>query len=159
MTLTSGLVFNSPSFWRARPCIDIPFVFRANERSIRSFQKPAVCKPYECSNSALEYCSFRKHLFWFLVAAAEIIHWKSRLSSCVFCFVFKRRDSSVGIATGYGLDDRGIGVRVPVGSRIFSSPQRPYRHWGPLSLLSNGYRGLFPRFKATGAWSWPLTSN
>jgi hypothetical protein len=26
--------------------------------------------------------------------------------------------SAVGIATGYGLDDRGVGVRVPVGSRI-----------------------------------------
>jgi hypothetical protein len=25
-----------------------------------------------------------------------------------------------GIATGYGLDDRGVGVRVPVGSRIFT---------------------------------------
>jgi hypothetical protein len=25
------------------------------------------------------------------------------------------RDSSVGTATGYGLDDRGVGVRVPVG--------------------------------------------
>jgi hypothetical protein len=50
-------------------------------------------------------------------------------------------DSVVGIATGYGLDDRGIGVRVPVGSRIFSFPQRPDRLWGPPSLLSNGYRG------------------
>jgi hypothetical protein len=29
--------------------------------------------------------------------------------------------------TGYGLDDRGVGVRVPVGSRIFSSPRRPER--------------------------------
>jgi hypothetical protein len=35
------------------------------------------------------------------------------------------RDSAVGIATGYGLDDQGVGVRVPVGSRIFSSPRRP----------------------------------
>jgi hypothetical protein len=26
--------------------------------------------------------------------------------------------SSVGIATGYGLDDRGEGVRVPIGARI-----------------------------------------
>jgi hypothetical protein len=25
------------------------------------------------------------------------------------------RDSTVGIATGYGLDDRVVGVRVPVG--------------------------------------------
>jgi hypothetical protein len=29
--------------------------------------------------------------------------------------------------TGYGLDDRGVGVRVPVGSRIFSSPRRSDR--------------------------------
>jgi hypothetical protein len=53
------------------------------------------------------------------------------------------RDSSVGIATGYGVDDRGVGVRVPVGSRIFSSPSRPDRLWGLPSLLSNEYRGLF----------------
>jgi hypothetical protein len=38
---------------------------------------------------------------------------------------FGSRDSAVGIATSYGLDDRGVGVRVPVGSRIFSSPDRP----------------------------------
>jgi hypothetical protein len=31
----------------------------------------------------------------------------------------------VGIATGYGLDDRGVGSRVPVGSRMFSTSSRP----------------------------------
>jgi hypothetical protein len=49
-----------------------------------------------------------------------------------------------GIATGYGLNDRGVGVRVPVGPRIFCSPQRPDRLWGPSSLLPNGYQGPFP---------------
>jgi glutamine synthetase len=34
------------------------------------------------------------------------------------------RDSVVNIATSYGLDDRGIGVRVPVVSKIVSSPNR-----------------------------------
>jgi hypothetical protein len=57
----------------------------------------------------------------------------------------KSRDSSVGIATSYGLDDRGVGVRVPVGTRIFFFPRRPGRLWGPPSFLYNGYRGPFPR--------------
>jgi hypothetical protein len=55
------------------------------------------------------------------------------------------RDSVIGIATGYGLDDRGVGVRVPVGPRTFSSACHPDRLWDPPSPLSNGYRGLFPR--------------
>jgi hypothetical protein len=55
------------------------------------------------------------------------------------------RDSVVGIATGYSLEDRGFGVRVPVASRIFSSPRRRERFWGPPSLLSIGYRGPSPR--------------
>jgi hypothetical protein len=54
-------------------------------------------------------------------------------------------DSSVGIATGYGLDDRGVGVRVPVESRSFSSPLCPDQFEGPSSLPPNGYGGLFPR--------------
>jgi hypothetical protein len=47
-------------------------------------------------------------------------------------------DSAVGIATDYGLDGRGVGVRVLVGARIFYSPRRPDRFWSPFSLLSNG---------------------
>jgi hypothetical protein len=39
--------------------------------------------------------------------------------------------SVVGIATGYGLDDRGIG--------IVSSRNRLDRLWGPPNLLSSGY--------------------
>jgi hypothetical protein len=68
-------------------------------------------------------------------------------------------DSVVGITTGYGLDDWGVGVRVPVGSRIFSSPRLPDRLWGPPNLLSNGYRDSFPGGKAARAWNWPLTSS
>jgi hypothetical protein len=59
--------------------------------------------------------------------------------------VFLTFYSIVGIATGYRLDDGGVGVRVPVGSRIFSSLHRPDWLWGPPSLLFNGYWGLFLR--------------
>jgi hypothetical protein len=31
----------------------------------------------------------------------------------------------IGTATGNGLDGRGVGVGVPVGARIFSSPRHP----------------------------------
>jgi hypothetical protein len=41
---------------------------------------------------------------------------------------------------------------------IFSSPPRPDRLWDPTSQLSNGYQGLIPWGKATGAWSWPVNS-
>jgi hypothetical protein len=37
----------------------------------------------------------------------------------------RSRDSAVDIATRYGLDDRGVGVRVLVGSRIFYSSHCP----------------------------------
>jgi hypothetical protein len=35
------------------------------------------------------------------------------------------RDSIVSIATGYGLDDRGVGVLVPVMARFNSTASRP----------------------------------
>ena len=63
------------------------------------------------------------------------------------------RDSSVGIAIRYGMDDPGIESRWG-GGEIFST--RPDPPWGPPSLLYNGYR-LFPEVKAAGAWCWPAT--
>jgi hypothetical protein len=52
------------------------------------------------------------------------------------------RDSSVGIATRYGMDDRGSNSGV---GEIFRT--RPDRPWGPPSLPYNGYWVPFPGIK------------
>jgi hypothetical protein len=74
----------------------------------------------------------------------------------IFSYSLKFWGSSVGIAAGYGLDDR---VSNPGGGwEIFSSPPRRDQLLCPLSLLSNGYWCSFLWGKAAGGWSWPLTS-
>jgi hypothetical protein len=63
--------------------------------------------------------------------------WRMCLSR-LYCLTSQsggRRDSSVGIDTDCRLDDRGVGVRVSVRSRIFSSSRHPDRLWGPPNLL------------------------
>jgi hypothetical protein len=57
-------------------------------------------------------------------------------------------DSSVGIATAYGLGGPGS---IADRTRLFSTSQRPDRLQGPPSLLSNGYRGHFSGAKAAEA--------
>jgi len=63
----------------------------------------------------------------------------------IIILVIVGRDSSVGIATNYGLDGPGIESRW--GSEIFCI--RPDRRWGPPSLLNNLYR-VFPGVKRPG---------
>jgi hypothetical protein len=48
-------------------------------------------------------------------------------TKCCMCGVEQIISSSVCRATSYGLDDRGVGFRVPVGSRnfLFSTSSRP----------------------------------
>jgi hypothetical protein len=55
--------------------------------------------------------------------------------------IFPSLYQRAGIAQGYGPDDQGVGVRVPVGVRIFTSTCRPDPRWGPPSFISNGYGG------------------
>jgi hypothetical protein len=64
----------------------------------------------------------------------------------------KSRDSLVGIALGYGLDDRGSRVRFPEGDRNFSLHHRVQNGSGahPASY-PRGTRGSFSGGKAAGA--------
>jgi len=63
-----------------------------------------------------------------------------------------RRDNSVSVATRLRAGDPGF---VP--GRCWHFFQLATASlWGAPSLLSNGYWGTGS--KATGAWSWPLTS-
>jgi hypothetical protein len=55
--------------------------------------------------------------------------------------MLKSRGSAVGIATGWTTEE----------SRIFTSPCRPDRFWGPPSHLSSGYRGLFSSTELGGS--------
>jgi hypothetical protein len=68
-------------------------------------------------------------------------------------FVFlKSCDSSVGIALGYGLDDRGSRVRVPAGAGNFFLHHSVQNGSGahPASYPM-GTRGSFPGGKRAGA--------
>jgi hypothetical protein len=61
-------------------------------------------------------------------------------------------DNSVGIATGYGLDDRMIGVRFPAEAKNFFLRQRLHTGSGahPVSYPM-GTVGSFPGGKAAGS--------
>jgi hypothetical protein len=65
--------------------------------------------------------------------------------------LFESRDSAVGIATGYGLDYQGVGVRVPVGQEflllhVVQTGSRVHPTSYPM-----GTNGPFPGGKAAGA--------
>jgi hypothetical protein len=60
----------------------------------------------------------------------------------LYVALLRSQDSAVGIATGYGLHDRGVRILVPVGSRILFSmssglalgPSQPPIQWVPGAL-------------------------
>jgi hypothetical protein len=68
-----------------------------------------------------------------------------------YYFEHGSRNSSVGIATGHGLDDRGVGVRVPVEVR-FSQLHIVQTGCGAHPASSTmGTEGSFSKSKAAGA--------
>jgi hypothetical protein len=82
-----------------------------------------------------------------IYSSVQVVH---QISVPRFC-----RESSVGIATGYGLEGRRVVIRAPVETRI-SLITVVQTDSG--ALLSNGHQGLFHGGNAAGAWHWPPTS-
>jgi hypothetical protein len=72
-------------------------------------------------------------------------------------FSIKSHDSSVSIALGYGLDDRGSWVRFPAGAGNFFH-HRVQNGSGAHPAYPMGTRGSCSGGKAAGAWSWQLIS-
>jgi hypothetical protein len=64
--------------------------------------------------------------------------------------LYKSRDSSVGIALGYGLDDRGSGVRFPSGAGNFSLHRVQNGSGAHPASYPMGTGGSFPGGKAAG---------
>jgi hypothetical protein len=61
------------------------------------------------------------------------------------------RDSSVGIATGYGLEGRAVGVRVPSPLHVVQTDSEADPASNPI-----GTGGSLPGGKSAGAWSWAM---
>jgi hypothetical protein len=64
--------------------------------------------------------------------------------------LLRTRNSVVNTATGYRLNGRKVGVRVPVRSRIFLFFMSSRPALRSIQSLSNGYRDLFSGVKRTG---------
>jgi hypothetical protein len=146
--------------WHINPGSDYRRLRNIKPSHLLSSTDTFICFPCFITNDRRVWCHLSSCPFLFFYSAPTIFkQWTdapktlyhiivSHINAVMFDSlpsVMRSRDSVVGIAKACGLDDRGVGVRAPVGSRIFSPPRRPDRHWGPSSLLSNAYRGLFPR--------------
>jgi hypothetical protein len=90
------------------------------------------------------------HLWNYIVSESRRPQYYAKVYHWVYCLLPARsRDSAVGIVTGYWLDNWGVGVRVPVRSRIFSMSSSPVL--GPTQPPIQWVRGVvFPRVKRPG---------
>jgi hypothetical protein len=101
--------------------------------------------PPSCRSNAVRIPRLSHNRFQIISNSAVVLPFQTTN------YTHRSRDSSVGIATGYGLDGRGVRDLIPGGSRIFSFPHNADRLWGPPNLLSNGYGGAFaPGVKRPG---------
>jgi hypothetical protein len=109
-----------------------------------------------CQKSVSRYACLAMDISTFCAwySYQESVRSFQTLSSRLFIFIglcVKSRNSSVGIALGYGLDNRGSGVRFPAEAGNFSLHHRVQNGSGvhPASYPM-GTRGSFPGVKRPG---------
>jgi hypothetical protein len=85
---------------------------------------------------------FRQSWVWYFVAPSLT---RGRVCNLLLLLVLAR------------LNNRGVGVRIPVGPIISTSSYRPDRLWGLPNLLSNGYQRFYSR--GWNGWSVKLTTH
>jgi hypothetical protein len=110
----------------------------ATELQVATTPPNAFRKPLRISSTILGCCStFVKHV--------EGLKTFILNTYCRWCAI---HGSAVGIATGCGLGDRGIGVQIPVESRVSISSRSALRHTQPPTQWVPG--ALSPEVKRQG---------
>jgi hypothetical protein len=107
--------------------LDIPLYIHYKANPLTQFWDCSLLTLRIIRNTSL-HCARTTHSCAFNILGAQDRQYvppKHRGKFSSVQAIARSRDRVVGIATSYGLDDRGVGVRVPVGSRI--SPNCPDR--------------------------------
>ena len=141
-------------FWNLTSCFGD--FRRFEDGSPKSFRNVGRQLSYQTSVTLYETWSVRRRFgSWYSKTSNFARHKGGKTQNLWFLNChrsgFEGRDSSVFIATRYGMEVRGSN---PGGDEIFRT--RPDRPWGPPSLLYNEYR-VFAGWKTAGAWRWPPT--
>jgi hypothetical protein len=95
--------------------------FLPNDRSTL-YSHDAAGKPGPLLSSIHSFTPRRNCFVAALLSPSTHKEEEVGLPKNVLLFLDRSRGSAVGITSAHGLDNRGIGVRVPVVSRIFTSP-------------------------------------
>jgi hypothetical protein len=109
----------------------------------------------------LKYHVFRMYVFISCISCVDVFtcagyfQWMNRIvlfQELKALSIMNSRDSSVGIATSYGLDDRMIGVRFSAGAGNFFLRHHVQTGSGKHEAsYPTGRRDSFPGVKAAGA--------
>jgi hypothetical protein len=169
---TTAALLECNMWWRIRDVTKWPQQWLVATTATR-FVSPSGCKtlatPTACYDPLLFWVAragggYRGHVRRNLCSRSNTeyinpLHVRQHLN---YIFKFgsyvKENGSTLGIATGYGLNDRGVRVRVLVWTRLFSSSRRPHRLWGRPISYPTGTEGSFSGSITAGSWSSPLAS-